>query len=53
MRNAIKEVSVPGQKPTDEFVVFKMTVNEKQNNIIIWDLKYNIEQDSYDVSCDA
>ena len=50
---AIKNVCVSGRENRDEVIVIKVTVNPKQNTIIVWDLKQDIEADSYDVTPDA
>lgn len=49
-RNSIKEVSIPGTHPRDSVVVFKVNQTHNKANLVIWDLKANIELDSYDVT---
>lgn len=52
-RNAIKEVNASGVDDLDDCIVIKMTLTPKLNCMIVWDLKADIEHDSYDVSVDA
>ncbi|TNV87578.1 hypothetical protein FGO68_gene12312 [Halteria grandinella] len=52
-RNSISEVSIPGTNARDSVVVFKIKYTHNQANLIIWDLKGNIELDSYDVTCQS
>ena len=40
-------------KPQDVNIVINMCISPKLSNVIIWDLKQDIEEDSYDVSSKA
>lgn len=50
--NFIKKVYA-SSRVNDNRLVINMSVNEKLSNIIVWNLRQDIEMDSYDVSNEA
>jgi hypothetical protein len=52
-RTSIKEVSMPGINQRDSVIVFKVNQSHNKSILVIWDLKANMELDSYDVSSKA
>ena len=48
-RSIIKNVAISGREQTDEQLLIHVKITPKLDTVILWDIKADIEIDSYDV----